>query len=70
MGPHSRLDAVEPGRAGWVVREDDGAAAADAVAERAQPVGGGGAVPGKPAALAAGGRLELLGQRAFNVPSR
>jgi hypothetical protein len=70
MGSHPRVDAVEPGGTRRAVREDDRAAAADAVAERAQPVGSRGAVPGKPAALAAGGGLELLGQRAFNVPSR
>jgi hypothetical protein len=70
MRSHARVDPVEPGRTGRTLREDDGAAAADAVAERTQPVGSGGAVPGKPAALAAGGRLVLLAQRAFNVPSR
>jgi hypothetical protein len=53
-----------------VLGERDGASAADAPAERAQAVGGGLAVPGKAAALAAGGGFGLLGQRSFNVPSR
>jgi hypothetical protein len=49
--------------------EVDPAAAADAVAERAQSVGGCRAVPGEAAALATGRRLSAIGQRAFKVPS-
>jgi len=51
-------------------REDDVAAAADAVTERAQAIGRCWPVPGKPAALATGRRFTSLVQRAAKVPSR
>ena len=50
-------------------REDDLSAAADAAPERAQAVGGGGAVDREAAGLAAGRRLTALVQRAAKVPS-
>lgn len=50
--------------------EHDLPAAADAVAEGAQAVGGRGAVALEAAALAPGRRLSALVQRAFRVPSR
>jgi hypothetical protein len=49
--------------------EDHLAAAADAVAERAQAIGRGRPVPLEAAALATGCRLPIRVQRAFNVPS-
>ena len=58
------------GRRTDVRGEHDFAAAADAVAERAQPVGGGCAVALEAAAFAPGCRLAALVQRAFSVPSR
>jgi hypothetical protein len=58
------------GRRRDVGGENDLAAAADAVAERAQTVGGGRAVALEAAALAPGCRLTALVQRAFSVPSR
>lgn len=53
-----------------VLGEDDVAAAADAVPQRAQPVGCRGAVPDEPAALTTGCRLAVPVQRAAKVPSR
>src|SRR3954447_6412736 len=70
VGPHPRGDRIEAGRLWWILGKRDRAPAADAAAECTQAVDGGLAVPGKPAALALGGRLRLLAQCAFNVPSR
>jgi hypothetical protein len=53
-----------------VLREHDLAAAANAVAERAQTVGRGRAVASKAAAVATGCRLAALVQRADKVPAR
>ena len=52
-----------------LVREDDVAAATDAVTERAQPIGGRGAIPREAAAVATRCRLRPRVQRSFNVPS-
>jgi hypothetical protein len=57
------------GRRADVLGEHDLAAAADALAERAQTVGGGRAEDLEAAALALGCRLAALVQRAFTVPS-
>ena len=70
MRSHPGRHRVEPRRARWLLGELDGAAAADAAAERTQAIDGCLAVPGEPAALAPGGRLRLLAQLDFNVPSR
>jgi hypothetical protein len=70
VGSHAGVDSIEPRGARRALRERDGAAAADAIAERAQSVSGRGPVPRKPAVVAAGGRLELFAQRAVKVPSR
>lgn len=68
MWPELRVDQLVDRRR-QVIREGDSAAAADAVAERAQSVGGRSAVPREAAALAPGCRLAALVQRAFKVPS-
>jgi hypothetical protein len=69
MRAEARVERLVAGR-GEVLAEAHMAAAADAVAQRAQPVGGGRAVPREAAAVAAGCRLAVLVQRAVNVPSR
>jgi hypothetical protein len=52
-----------------MVRERNPPAAANAMPERAQAIGGRGAVPREAATLAPGCRLTVLVQRAFSVPS-
>ena len=69
MRPQARVNSLVP-RGADVLRERDFAAAADALAERAQPVGGSGAVAGEAAAFATGCRLAAIVQRACKVPSR
>jgi hypothetical protein len=66
--PELRVDRLVGGRT-EVSGEHDVAAAADAVAERAQAVGGRRAVALEAATLALGCRLAALVQRAFSVPS-
>jgi hypothetical protein len=66
--PECRIDLLVEQRR-RTVRERNPAAAADALAQRAQAIGGGGAVPSEAAALAPGRRLAALVQRAFKVPS-
>src|SRR3954452_9014606 len=57
------------GRRRQMLGEPDFPAAADATAERLQPIGGGRAVAREPAGLATGRRFAALVQRAANVPS-
>jgi hypothetical protein len=68
VGPEFRINRVF-GRRPDVLGERDPAPATDALAERAQPVGGGRAEDFEAAALALGCRLAALVQRAFTVPS-
>jgi hypothetical protein len=68
MGAKLRIDRIVIGGDGPLA-EHDVSAAADAAAERAQPVGRGRPVPGEAATLATGCRLAALCQRAFSVPS-
>src|SRR5437763_596984 len=72
MRPEVRVDRLEPGRHARARARVklDLAAAADAVAEGAQPVRRRRAVPLEAAQRAARGRLRALVQSAFNVPSR
>jgi hypothetical protein len=69
MGAEAGLDLLVARRR-HVVGEDDLAAAADAVAERAQAIRPGRAVTGEAAVLATGRGLARLVQRAVKVPSR
>ena len=68
MRTERRIDVLLGRRRGRL-GECHTAATADAVTERAQPVGGSRAVPDEAAAFAPGRRLGMLVQRSFNVPS-
>jgi hypothetical protein len=69
VGSEARIDR-RVGRRRDVGGEHDVAAAADAVPERPQAIGRGGAEALEAAGLALGRRLAPLVQRADNVPSR
>jgi hypothetical protein len=70
MGAHPGADGVGARRARRPVGERHLPAAANALAEHAQPVDGGLAVPGKAAALAPRRGLAALLQCSVKVPSR
>ena len=70
MGAHPGVDGVEARRRRRAVGERHLCPAANALAERAQAIDGGLAVPREAAALALRRRLAALAQCSVNVPSR
>jgi hypothetical protein len=70
MRSHPRPDGVEASGRRGPVGERHLATAANALAEDAQAIDGGLAVPLEAAALAVGRRLAALAQRSVKVPSR